>query len=57
MTPGAVVLIFGTAWFAIALICGMLAEYHDHIISALSGEQMPGQRFREGQPVERRRGR
>ncbi|MEV5033649.1 hypothetical protein MRBLMC3_002886 [Sphingobium sp. LMC3-1-1.1] len=57
MTPGAVVLIFGTAWFALALICGMLAEYHDHIISALSGEPMPGQRFREGQPVDGRRGR
>lgn len=59
MSAGAAVLLGGAAWFALAIICGMLAEYRDKIIAALLFEPMPSeQRFRAGEPVstvERRR--
>lgn len=55
MSVASFVLIFGSAWFALALICGMLAEYRHKIVAALRYEPMPGeQRFRAGQPVEPR---
>jgi hypothetical protein len=48
----AAVVIFSSAWFALAIICGMLAEYRHKISAALRFEPIPSeQRFRAGQPV------
>lgn len=48
----AAVVIFSSAWFALAIICGMLAEYRHKIAAALLFEPIPSeQRFRSGQPV------
>lgn len=51
--PAGAVLILSIGWFALSIICGMLAEYSDRIIAALRFEPMPGQRYRAGQPVNR----
>lgn len=40
MTGGAV-LIFAAAWLALAIICGMLAEYRHKIVAALHFEPIP----------------
>ncbi|MEV5021387.1 hypothetical protein MRBLMA1_001209 [Sphingobium sp. LMA1-1-1.1] len=53
MSASQAVLFFGSAWFALAIIVGMIAEYRDKIVAALLCEPMPGQRFDAGQPVER----
>ncbi|WP_022681182.1 hypothetical protein [Sphingobium bisphenolivorans] len=60
MSAGAAVLLASVGWFALALICGMLAEYRSKIIAALLFEPLPSeQRFHAGEPVstidERRR--
>ena len=53
--PAGAVLIFAIAWFALALMVGMFFEYRDRIAAALTMEPMPDeQRYRAGQPVERR---
>ena len=53
MSAAAFVIIFGSAWFALAIMCGMLAEYRHKIAAALLFEPIPGeQRFRAGQRVE-----
>ena len=51
MSASQAVLFGGSAWFALAIICGMIAEYHDKIVAALRYKPMPGQRFRAGQPI------
>lgn len=54
MSASVAVLLFGSAWFALAIICGMIAEYRDKIVAALLFEPLPDdQRFRAGQPVKR----
>ena len=41
MSAAAFVVIFGSAWFALAIICGMLAEYRHKIAAALQFEPIP----------------
>ncbi|UZW55522.1 hypothetical protein NUH86_01585 [Sphingobium sp. JS3065] len=56
LAPAAAVLLFGSFWLALAVICGMLVDYRDRIVAALLMEQAPDdQRFHEGQPVKRKR--
>lgn len=54
VSAGAVV-IFCSAWFALAIICGMLAEYGHKIAAALLFEPIPGEtRYHAGRPTEGR---
>ena len=45
---GSAFIIFACAWFALAIICGMLAEYRHKIAAALHFEPIPGDRYRAG---------
>jgi hypothetical protein len=51
ISPQAVV-IFSCAWFALAVICGMLAEYRGRIVAALLQEPVQPE-YRAGEPIER----
>lgn len=46
------VIIFASAWLALSIICGMIAEYHDRILAALRHEPLQPD-YRAGQPIER----
>jgi len=52
ISPQAVV-IFSCTWFALSVICGMLAEYRDRIVAALRHEPLQPE-YRAGKPIERK---
>ncbi|CAD7335335.1 hypothetical protein [Sphingobium sp. S8] len=52
---GSAVIIFASAWFALSIICGMLAEYRHKIAAALHFQPMPSEtRYRAGRPQKAR---
>ena len=52
---GSAVIIFASAWFALSIICGMLAEYRHKIAAALHFKPMPREtRYRAGLPQKTR---